>query len=84
MLREARSITAKCSICEKFSPNVGARFRNSGQTKTIDQNTINTDEIQISKVAHSSGQWTEFGVGIKFIRIRNDLLRGKYMETHAI
>ena len=34
MVRNARSITAKCSIGGKFSPNVGARFRNSGQTKS--------------------------------------------------
>ena len=41
-------------------------------------------KIRISKVTHSSEQWTKFGVGIKFVLGKIDLLSGKYAETHVI
>ena len=64
MVRNARSITANAlSVKSLYSD---ASFRNSGQMiSNWPTQKKYTDEIRVSKVAHSSGQWTKFGVGIK-------------------
>ena len=65
MMREARSIQAKCSTGVKNSSSKRSNYkiqklRSDGKQLTESQNK----RIQrISKVPHSSGRWTKFGAG---------------------
>ena len=65
MVREARSFQAKCSAGVKNPSSKRSNFkiqtlRSDGKPLTESQNKRTQ---QISKVAHSSGRWTKFGVG---------------------
>ena len=72
--------------CEKFfSKRRLARFRNSGQMGkqlTETQNKRMKFGSPKSLIQADNGQ--KFGVGVRFVRFKNDLLGGKYVETNAI